>query len=50
MPPSISKSANNPLEIDTKLIPLEQVSLALGDIKSYGEHPLVSNGDNPPTL
>jgi len=44
MPPCVNKSANNPLERDTKIIPLEQFFMALRDIKSYGELPFASSG------
>jgi hypothetical protein len=47
MPPCDNKSANNPLERDTKIIPLEQIFMALRDIKSYGELPFVSSGAYP---
>jgi hypothetical protein len=47
MPSCANKSANNPLDIDTKIIPLEQFRIVFGDIKSYGKHPLISTGTMP---
>ena len=48
MPPCANKSANNPFEIETKIIPLGQFFMALEDIKSYGKHPFVSSGELVP--
>jgi hypothetical protein len=48
MPPCVNRSANNPFEIDTKIIPLEQLFLVLGDIKSYGKRPFISSGTLAP--
>jgi len=40
MPPCASKSANNPLEIDTKMIPLEQFHIALRILRVMVNSPL----------
>jgi hypothetical protein len=48
MPPCANKSANNPPDIDTKIIPLEHLFFTLRDIKSYGELPFISTGTLAP--